>query len=328
MRRRDLITLLGGAVAAWPFAARAQQKPIPVIGYLGSQSAELWADRLRAFRKGLSETGYSEGQNVAIEYRWAEGQYDRFPALAADLVRRQVSVIAVPGSTPGTIAAKAATAAIPIVFLTAADPVQSGFVTSLSRPGGNLTGVTVLSAELGPKLLELLHEIVPTANIMALLVNPSNLVVAEAQSKDLPAAAHRLGLELQILNARTDRDFDKVFAALVQVRAGGLVIGGDTLFTSLSEKLAALALRNAVPAIYQFREFAVAGGLISYGASFTEAHRLVGVYTGQVLKGEKPSELPVQQSTKVELVINLKTARALGLTVPAALLARADEVIE
>jgi putative ABC transport system substrate-binding protein len=328
MRRRELITLLGGTVAAWPLAARAQQKSIPVIGYLGAQSADLWAGRLRAFRQGLSETGYSEGQNVAIEYRWAEGHYDRFPALAADLVRRQVTVIAAPGSTPAAVAAKAATATIPIVFLTAADPVETGFVASLSRPGGNITGVTVLSVELGPKLLELLHEIVPTANIMALLVNPTNPILAEAQSIDLPAAAHRLGLELQVLNASTERDFDSVFATLVQLRAGGLVIGGETLFTSRSEKLAALALRNAVPAIYQFREFAVAGGLMSYGASLTDAHRLVGVYTGHILKGKKPSELPVQQSAKVELVINLKTARTLGLTIPPALLARADEVIE
>jgi putative ABC transport system substrate-binding protein len=308
--------------------ARAQQKSIPVIGYLGAHRPDLWAGRLRAFRQGLRETGYSEGQNVAIEYRWAEGHYDRFPAFAADLVRRQVTVIAVPGSTPAAAAAKAATATIPIVFLTAADPVETGFVASLSRPGGNITGVTVLSVELGPKSLELLHEIVPTANIIALLVNPTNPILAEAQSKDLPAAARRLGLELQVLNASTERDFDSVFATLVQLRAGGLVIGGETLFTSGIEKLAALALRNAVPAIYQFREFAAAGGLMSYGASLTDAHRLVGVYTGHILKGEKPSELPVQQSAKVELVINLKTARTLGLTIPLALLARADEVIE
>jgi putative ABC transport system substrate-binding protein len=328
MRRRELITLLGGAVAACPLAAHAQQKPMPVIGYLGSQSAELWAGRLRAFRKGLTETGYIEGQNVAIEYRWAEGHYDRFPSLAADLVRRQVNVIATPGSTPAAVAAKAATAAIPIVFLTAADPVKAGLVASLNRPGYNLTGITVLSVELGSKLLELLREVVPRANVMALLVNPTNPVLAEAQSKDMQATADKLGLELRILKASTEGDFEGAFATLIQLRAGGLVIGGETLFTSGSEKLAALALHNGVPAIYQFREFAVAGGLMSYGASLADAHRLVGVYTGHILKGEKPSELPVQQSAKVEMVINLKTARKLGLTIPPMLLARADEVIE
>jgi putative ABC transport system substrate-binding protein len=239
-----------------------------------------------------------------------------------------VNVIAAPGSTPAVVAAKAATTSIPIIFLTAADPVKAGFVASLSRPGSNLTGVTVLSVELGPKLLELLHEFVPTANVIGLLVNPTNPVVAGTQSKDLQATAHRLGLELEVLNASTERDFDGVFASLVQLRAGGLVIGGETLFTSESEKLASLALRNAVPAIYQFREFVAAGGLMSYGASLADAHRLVGVYTGHVLKGEKPSATPVQQSVKIELIINLKSARILGLTIPPALLARADEVIE
>ena len=233
-----------------------------------------------------------------------------------------------PVGTPAVVAAKAATAAIPIVFLTAADPVKAGFVASLNRPGSNLTGVTVLSVKLGSKLLELLREVVPRANVMALLVNPTNPVLAEAQSKDLQAAADRLGLELRILEASTEGDFEGAFATLIQLRAGGLVIGGETLFTSGSEKLAALALHNAVPAIYQFREFAVAGGLMSYGASLADAHRLVGVYTGHILKGEKPSELPVQQSAKVEMVINLKTARKLGSTIPPMLLARADEVIE
>ena len=327
MRRREFISLLG-VTAAWPLAARAQQKSIPVIGYLGAQSADQWAGRLRAFRRGLAETGFIEGQNVAIEYRWAEGHYDRFPAFAADFVRRGVKVIAAPGSTPAIVAAKAATTTIPIVFATAADPVESGFVASLSRPGSNLTGVTALSVELGPKMLEILHECVPTANIFALLVNPTNTILADANSKELTAVAHRLGLELQVLKASAESDFDGVFASVAQLRAGGLVIGGETLFSVGSEKLATLALRNAVPAIYQFREFAAAGGLISYGASLTDAHRLAGVYTGQILKGEKPSELPVQQSAKVEMTVNLKTARALGLTIPPALLARADEVIE
>jgi putative ABC transport system substrate-binding protein len=328
MRRRKFITLLGGATIAWPLAARAQQKSIPVIGYLGNQSADLWAGRLRAFRQGLSETGYIEGQNVTIEYRWAEGHHERFPAFAADFVRRGVNIIAAPGSTPAIVAAKAATTTIPVVFATSADPVEAGFVGSLGRPGGNLTGVTGLGVELGPKRLELLHEFVPTANIVALLVNPTNPVLAKASSKELMAAANRLGLELQVLNASTERDFDRIFATLIQLRAGGLVIDGDNLFTTESEKLATLALRNAVPAIYQFREFAAAGGLMSYGESLTDAHRLVGVYTGNILNGKKPSELPVQQSTKFEFVVNLKTARTLRLAIPSALLARADEVIE
>jgi putative ABC transport system substrate-binding protein len=325
MRRREFITLLGGAAAGWPLTARAQQPAMPVIGYLGGNSPDLWASRLRAFRQGLSETGYIEGRNVAIEYRWAEGHYDRLPAFAADLVRRQVSVIVAAGNTPAIVAAKAATATIPIIFLTAADPVEAGLVASLNRPGGNLTGVTVLSLELGPKVLEVLHESVPTANTIALLVNPTNPILAETLSRDLLATARRLGLQLHVLHAGTESDFDRVFATLVQLRVGGLVIGAETLFTSGSERLAALALRHAVPTIYQF---AVAGGLMSYGANLSDGHRLVGVYTGQILKGEKPSDLPVQQSTKVELVINLKTAKALGLVVPPALLARADEVIE
>jgi putative ABC transport system substrate-binding protein len=329
MKRREFITLLGGgAAASWPLAARAQQPAMPVVGYVGGQSPDLWASRLRAFRQGLSETGYIEGRNVAIEYRWAEGHYDRLPALIEDLVRRQVSVIAAPGSTPAVVAAKAATVTIPIVFLTAADPVEAGLVASLNRPGGNLTGVTALSVELGPKLLELLHEVVPTAKLIALLVNPTSPILAETQSRDLSGPARSLGLQIHVLHASTERDFESVFATLLQLRAGGLVIGGEALFTTGSKQLAALALRHAVPAIYQFREFATAGGLMSYGARLTDAHRLVGVYTGHILKGEKPAELPVQQSTKIELVINLKTARALGLEVPTTLLARADEVIE
>jgi ABC-type uncharacterized transport system substrate-binding protein len=328
MRRREFITLLSGAAVAWPLAARAQQASMPVIGYLGAQSPELWASRVRAFRQGLNEAGYVEGRNVAIEYRWAEGRYDRFPALVADFVERKVTLIAAAGSTPATVAAKAATSTIPIIFLTAADPVQAGFVASLNRPGGNLTGVTVLSLELAPKQLELLHEFVPTAKVVALLLNPTNAVLAEAQSRGMPAMAHKLGLELHVLYARTEGEFDGVFASLAQLRASGLVIGGETLFTTGSKQLAALALRHAVPAIYQFREFAAAGGLISYGASLLDAHRLVGVYAGEILKGENPAYLPVQQATRLEMVINLKTAKTLGLTVPQSLLVAADEVIE
>jgi putative tryptophan/tyrosine transport system substrate-binding protein len=327
MRRREFITLLGGA-AAWPLAARAQQPAMPVIGYLGSESPDAFAGRLRAFRQGLSETGYVEGNNVAIEYRWAENQYDRFPALMADLVRREVTVIVAVTGTPPALAAKAATATIPIVFATAGDPVALGLVASLNRPGGNLTGVATLTVELGPKQLEVLGELVPTATIIALLVNPTNPTNAERLSRDLQAAARTLGLQLHVLHASTERDFDAVFASLPRLRAGALVIGSDPFFNSRSQKLVALALHHAMPTMYPFREYAMAGGLISYGNSFADAHRQVGVYTGSILKGAKPADLPVQQATKVELIVNLKTAKALGLTVPPTLLARADEVIE
>jgi putative ABC transport system substrate-binding protein len=321
MKRRDFITLLGGA-AVWPLAARAQQAKLPVIGYLSTGSPPVPA----AFRQGLSETGYVEGRNVAIEYRWAENQFDRLPALAADLVRRQVTVIYA-GAIRSALAAKAATTTIPIVFNTGADPVQFGLVASLSRPGGNLTGVSNLNEEVAPKRLELLHEVVPAATLIGLLLNPTN-PVTEVFLRDQQAAARILGLQLHVLHASTERDLDAAFATLVQLRAGALVIGQDAFFADRSELLAALALRHAVPAIYQNREFVAAGGLMSYGGSIGDSNRLAGVYTSRILKGEKPSDLPVQQASKFELVINLKTAKALGLTVSNQMQLLADEVIE
>jgi putative ABC transport system substrate-binding protein len=326
LRRREFITLLGGAVAC-PHLARAQQA-MPVIGYIGTGSRESDAFRLPSFHQGLSETGYAEGQNVVIEYRWAEGKNDRFPALLADLVRRQVSVIAVPASTPGALAAKAATTTIPIVFYIGLDPVELGLVASLAHPGGNITGVTGWNVQVGPKRLELLHEMVPTATIMALLVNPTSPNLADADSREQQAAARTLGLQLHVLHASNERDFDTVFATLIQLRAGGLVIGTDSFFNTQKEQLAALTVSHGVPTIHQYREFAVAGGLMAYGSPTADLSRQVGVYTGRILKGDKPADLPVQQATKVELFINLKTARTLGLDVPPMLIARADEVIE
>jgi ABC-type uncharacterized transport system substrate-binding protein len=326
VKRREFIALLGSAVAAWPLGARAQQASVPVIGFLGPGSAQSDAYRVTAFRQGLSEAGMIDGQNFTIEYRWADSHYDRLPALATELVHRQVAVIATSG-TPATLAAKTATKTIPIVFETAADPVKLGLVASLSRPG-NITGVTQASEEIAPKRLELLHELLPKAGILALLVNPTALELAEPQKREVVSAARALSIDLQVLNASTEQDFERVFAKLSELRAGGLVIGGDAFFTSHAKQLAALTVQHAVPAIYQWREFAAAGGLMSYGSDITDTHRLVGIYAARILKGAKPADLPVQQASKVEMFINLKTARALGITIPLPLSGRADEIFE
>ena len=325
MQRRQFITLLGGAVV-WPLAVRAQQQPLPVIGFLNSASPDGYTPELNAFRQGLKETGYVEGQNVMIEYRWANGQFDRLAALADDLVRRRVSVIAAT-STPANLVAKASTTTIPIVFTTGGDPVQLGLVPSLSRPGGNVTGVAQLTREVAPKRLELAHELVPTATVFGLLINPKN-PTSETVKQDLQAAAVALGLQLNVLYASTEAEIDDAFTTFRQMRAGALVIGTDVFFNSQIEQLAALAIRNSVIAIYAYHQFVAAGGLASYGASITESYRLAGVYVGRILNGEKPADLPVQQATKVELIINLKTAKALGITVPQSVQNRADEVIE
>jgi len=327
MRRRDFITLLGGA-AAWPIAARAQQPAMPVVGFVGSESPDRWAAYVSAFHQGLREVGYVEGRNVAIEYRWAEGQNERISDLVVDLLRHPVSVLAVPGSTPAALAAKAANTAVPIVFAVAADPVQVGLVASLSRPGGNLTGVVTLNVEIAPKRLELLHELFPTATSFALLVNPADPALAEPVSENVQAAARAFGIKLHVLHASNEAEFDAAFATAVRLQAAGLVVGPDSLFNTRVEQLAALSARHALPVVFQWREFTAAGGLLSYGSSVTDTYRRAGVYTGRILKGEKPADLPVEQTTKVELFVNLKTAKALGLTVPTALLVRADEVIE
>jgi len=327
MRRRKFITLLASA-AAWPLAARAQQTALPVLGFLGSGSPEAYATRLRIFHEGLKEAGYVEGQNVAIEYRWTQGENDRLPKLASELVQLRVAVIVAASGTLGAVAAKAATTTIPIVFGVAVDPVKVGLVSSLNRPGGNLTGVTNQNLEIGPKRLELLHTLLPAATVFAVLVDPTGFALASDFARSVQAAAGALGRQLRVLNASTDRDLDSAFAALAQLKADALIIGPSTLFSARSEQLGALAARHKVPAIGLWPEFAAGGGLLSYGSDETEYYRLVGIYTGRILKGEKPAELPVQQSAKVKLIINLKTAKALGITVPLSLLGRADEVIE
>jgi putative tryptophan/tyrosine transport system substrate-binding protein len=325
MRRRELITVLGGAAVTWPFALRAQQKAMPVIGFLHFASLGPFALYAVAFRQGLSETGYVEGQNLAIEFRWAEGSYDRLPAMAADLVDCKVDVIVAAGP-PSARAAKSATSTIPIVF-SSADPIGEGLVASLARPGGNLTGVSVLTVELMAKRLELLSELVPQAKVIVLLVNPNN-PNTEPMIRDVQEAARTKGVELPILKAGSEIEIDAAFASLVQLQAGGLVVGADPFFNSRREQLVALAARHVVPAIYEWREFAKAGGLISYGTSLAGIYRQDGIYAGRILNGAKPADLPVEQPTRFELVVNLKTAKALGLTVPPSILARADEVIE
>jgi putative ABC transport system substrate-binding protein len=324
IRRREFVVGIGTALA-WPVVAPAQLPTVPTVGVLNATSSVGYARELGAFRQGLNEGGFVEGRNVAIEYRSADGQYERLPAPATDLVRRRVTVIAALGA-PAALAAKAASSTIPIVFEVGADPVEVGLLASLSRPGGNITGVANLNVEVGPKKLQLLHELVPTASIIGLLVNPAN-PNNEIRSKDMQAAALALGVEIDVLNASTERDIDEVFASLVQARVGALVINPDPFFTGRMEQLIALTVRYATPAIYN-REFAAAGGLIGYGVSLSDAYRLAGVSTGRILAGAKPADLPVQQSSRVELVVNLKMAKTLGLTIPETLLATADEVIQ
>jgi putative ABC transport system substrate-binding protein len=326
MRRRDFMTLLALCAGMRPRLVRAEQKRAPVIGFLGPETPELFASRLRAFHQGLADMGYAEGRNLSIEYRWAMGHNDRLPELVDDLVRRQVRVI-VAGGTPAALAAKAATASIAIVASVAVDPLAVGLVASLAQPGGNATAVTTLGAEIGPKQLEILHEILPRATV-ALLLNPTNPAMADTESRKLFTASGILGLQLRVIEASSEAEFEGAFAHVRNVRADALIIGNDLLFNSRLAELAGLALRHRIPAMHQYREFAAAGGLISFGGSVADAYRRNGVYTGRILKGEKPAQLPVQQATEVELVFNLGTAKALGLALPPALLARADEIIE
>jgi putative ABC transport system substrate-binding protein len=326
MHRRKFIMAFGGAMVAWPLAGRAQQSAPPLIGFMNNSAAKGSENLKAAFLQGLRETGYIDGQNVTIEYHWSDGKPDRLPGVAGDLVRRRVSVI-VATSTPAALAAKAATAIIPIVFETAADPIKLGLAASLNRPGGNATGVAQFNAVLVAKRVGLLHDLIPTAKIIGMLVNPTD-ARAETQTKDAQEAAHALGLQIHVLNASTEAEIDAAFAALPELRIEAFLVGTGEFFRRQSEQLAMLAARQGVPAIYQYREFAAAGGLISYGASLPNAYRLTGIYAGRVLKGEKPADLPVMQPTKFELVINLKTARTLGLTIPPVVLAIADEVIE
>jgi len=327
MRRRDFILLIAGATATWPLAAHAQRSSMPVVGFLNPESPDRYQPMVAAFRAGLKEAGYVEGQNVTIEYRWADGQSERLPVMAIELINHQVAVIAAT-STPAAIAAKTTGTTIPIVFETGSDPIKLGLVASLNQPGHNITGVTQLNVEIAPKRLELLHELLPSAKVMALLVNPANPALAEPSQRSTLAAARSLGLELYVLNASADSDLDRAFAKLIESHAGGLVIGGDPFTISRIEQLAALTLRHAVPAVFETRKFAAAGGLMSYGVDIADSYRLTGIYVGQILKGHKPADLPVQQATKVELYINLKTARALGIAIPLPLSGRADEVIE
>jgi putative ABC transport system substrate-binding protein len=328
MKRREFITLLGSAVAGWPLAARAQKPVLPVIGFLSAEWPDLFAGRLGGFQAGLGEVGYIEGRNVRIEYRWAEGRIDRLPSLATELVRSQVNVIVALGSTPAALAVKAATSTIPTVFYVGTDPVKIGLVASLSRPGGNITGVTTLNVQIAAKRLELLHELLPRATVVAALVNPANPIVADTSEGDLVAATRTLGLELHILRASTEHEISDALATLARLQANALLIDSDALFISHSKQLAALTIRYATPAIHAARDFVVAGGLMSYGNSPAESYRQAGVYAGRLLKGEKPGDLPVQQATKVSLTINLKTAKTLGLNIPNTLIGRADEVIE
>jgi putative tryptophan/tyrosine transport system substrate-binding protein len=328
MRRREFIkVIVGSAVAAWPPLVRAQKPATPVIGYLDSRSPDEGESRAAAFRRGLQESGYIVGQNVTIEYRWADQQIDRLPAMAADLVKRHAAVIAT-GTTPAVLAAQAATTTIPIVFEVGSDPVRLGLAANLNRPGGNITGVTNLVVEITPKRLELLHELLPTVKVMALLLNPADRGLAQAQAREVLPAAKNRGLELHVLNVTSEADYDAIFSDLKRLRVGGLVIGSGSLFVRSVNKLAALTVHHAVPAIYFNRDFCLAGGLMSYGSDILDSYRFAGVYTGRILKGENPAELPVVQATRFELVINLKTAKTLGLTIPNTLIGRADELIE
>jgi putative ABC transport system substrate-binding protein len=327
MRRREFITLLGGA-AAWPLAARAQQPAMPVVGLVTGGSPEAAVRMGGGFRRGLNEGGYVEGQNVTVEYQWLDGQYDRLPSLMADLVRRRVAVIATPGSNPAALAAKAATTTIPIVFGVGADPIELGLVASLARPGGNATGINFFVADIAAKRLGLLHDLVPKAVRIAVLINPANASTAEATLRDMPEAARAIGLQIVVLNASTDLEIEAAFATLVRDRADALFVGADAFFNSRRVQLANMAARHAIPTAFAVREYVDAGGLMSYGTSLADMYRHVGAYSGRILKGARPADLPVLQSTKFELVINLQTARMLGLTVPDKLLVAADEVIE
>jgi putative tryptophan/tyrosine transport system substrate-binding protein len=328
MRRREFIKVIAAStLSAWPLGARAQQTTLPVVGFINAAAQQDYKRQLAAFLKGLGETGFVDGQNIKIEYRWADGQNDRLPAMAADLVYKRVAVIAAT-SSPAALAAKAATTTIPIVFETGSNPIELGLVASLSRPDGNVTGVTQTNVEVAPKRLQLLHELLPSAQVVALLVNPAEPTIAETTTREMSAAARTFGLELQVVNASSEDEFGGVFAKLVQLRAAALVIAGGPFFSGHAEQLAAQTARHGVPAIFQYREFAAAGGLLSYGSDATDAYRLAGIYTGRILKGEKPTDLPVQQATKIELIINLRAAKALGIDIPNALIGRADELIE